>query len=194
MAGLAIGALSLASAMNQARGQRRAARGTERAGELEGALYDQNAEFAERQADDAIARGHETEGRYRAGVRQVIGTQRAGYAAQGVDVGDGSAAEVQADTAYIGELDALTIRNNAKREAYGFKVDAWNSRNQGELARMSGRNQAASLRNQSYSTLLSGAAGFVGSYSSRLRAPKRSTGGAGGPNYGRPWDREWSNS
>jgi hypothetical protein len=124
----------------------------------ESQVYGINAELAEAQAVDAVARGAEAAGRHRARTRQVIGSQRAGLAAQGVDIGDGSAADVQADAATLGELDALTIENNAKREAWGYKVQASEYRNQSKLVRRGGRAMASAARMQGYSTLLTGGA------------------------------------
>jgi hypothetical protein len=70
----------------------------------------------------------------------MVGTQRAGQAAGGVDVGYGSTVDVQADAKYLGELDAQTIRQNAQREAWGYKVTAVDYRKQAEVTRMTGEN------------------------------------------------------
>lgn len=101
-------------------------------------LQDFNAKVADLQAQDAVERGAEEESRYRTQVRGAIGTQRAGFAAQGVRVGFGSAVDVQADAAYLGELDALTIRTNAARESWGFKTQATDLRKRAEIARKEG--------------------------------------------------------
>jgi hypothetical protein len=68
----------------------------------------------------------------------MIGAQRAGIAAGNIDVGYGSAVDVQADAAHLGELDALTIRNNAQREAWGFKVEAIDTRQRAKITRKEG--------------------------------------------------------
>ena len=52
---------------------------------------------------------------------QMKGTQRARLSANGIDISEGSAASIQADTDWMGEMDALTIRDNANREAWGYK-------------------------------------------------------------------------
>lgn len=54
----------------------------------------------------------------------LIGRQRAVYAAGNLDVNSGSPLDIQSDTAQIGRLDSLTIRNNAAREAYGYQANA----------------------------------------------------------------------
>lgn len=133
------------------------AKAAARRGRYEQQIYEMNATVAEWQAADAIARGREAEGRQRQETRGLVGAQRTSLAAQGIDIESGSAADVQADTEYLGELDRLTIRNNAARAAWGFQVDAVNLRQQGRLARMGGNAQAGAFANQSYGTLLTGA-------------------------------------
>src|SRR5688572_21516346 len=83
-----------------------------------------NAQVAEESAKDATARGQDEAAKQAAMTRGVIGSQRAGFAGQNVDVNQGSAVDVQADAAYLGELDRQTILNNAAREALGYKQDA----------------------------------------------------------------------
>lgn len=74
--------------------------------------------------------------------RGLIGAQRAGYAAQGVELDEGTAKAVQTQSAGMGELDALTIRNNAAREAWGYRVGATNSRMGGKYAAQEANTQA----------------------------------------------------
>jgi hypothetical protein len=91
----------------------------------------------ERLADDAIARGEELARRYNLDLAQLIGRQRVAGAAQGLDLSQGSLAAIQSDTARIGALDVETIRENARREAFGL--------------RQAGKNQALALRSQATS-------------------------------------------
>lgn len=58
--------------------------------------------------------------------RQNIGAIKAGQAASGIDVNSGSAVDVRSSADELGQLDALTVRSNAAREAYGYKVQASN--------------------------------------------------------------------
>lgn len=81
---------------------------------------------ADYQAQDALKRGQVAEQERRQKTAQQIGAQRAALASSGTDVNTGSNADIQGDTASTGELDALTIRNNAEREAYDKKVMASN--------------------------------------------------------------------
>jgi hypothetical protein len=97
-------------------------------------LAEYNAKVATLQGKYAIERGQQTEARARIATGQMQGAQRAAYAGQNVLVDDGTALEAQTDAAKWGEIDALTIRNNAALEAWGFKQSAINSRIQGQMA------------------------------------------------------------
>lgn len=141
--GLAVSGIAL-----QAYGQHKAGQAAEkgaqaaaRVSESEATLSEYNAGVAALQAKDAIARGVEQESRFRSQVRGAIGTQRAGFAASNVDVGFGSAVDVQADAAYLGELDSLTIRNNARREAWGYEVQSYDLKQRAAISRQGGQAQ-----------------------------------------------------
>ena len=128
-ASLAVGAAGTAmSAMGQAQQQQ--------AQQQQAAMYGaqaryqeqiarQNQVFAqqqgERQAADAKQRGEVAEASRRRLMGQQIGEQTARLAGQGTDL-EGSPTDILGDTAAAGEFDALTIRSNAAREAYGYKL------------------------------------------------------------------------
>lgn len=102
---------------------------------------DANSIIARMQAQRALEVGRVNETKSRIATRQMIGTQRANMAAQGIDVnkaGD-SSVDVQADTAGLGEIDALTIRNNAALTAWGFNVQANDLTRQAGMKRAAGR-------------------------------------------------------
>jgi len=103
-----------------------------------------NARIADLQAEDAILRGRDDERLFRRQTDVLIGAQRTSLAAQGIEIDSGTALRIQEDTAALGELDALTIRNNARREAWGYQVQAGDQRLRGDIARAEGRNRAMS--------------------------------------------------
>lgn len=107
----------------------------------------QNAAFADAAANDAIKRGEFEADQSRIDTRGMIGAQRAGFAANGVDVNSGSAADIQDDTAALGELDALTIKNNAAREAWGYRT-------QSQQYQQAARNAQRSARSNMFGSLL----------------------------------------
>lgn len=169
IASLAGTALSAAGQIKAGRAAKRAGIAQQQAAESEARLDEYNASVADLQAKDAIERGVEEESRYRAGVRGLIGAQRAGYAASGVDVGFGSPVDVQADTARIGELDALTIKTNATREAWGYNVQAFDLRQRAQIARQGGAYAAAAGRSAAGAAYL-GAAGTIAAGTGNLLA------------------------
>lgn len=120
----------------------RAGKAGQEAANSQADLADWNAQVADLQAKDAVVRGAHDESRFREGVNQMIGSQRSGIAASGVDVNSGSAVDVQADTRHLGELDALTIRTNAAREAWGYQVQGQDLRRRAEITRKEGVNIA----------------------------------------------------
>lgn len=100
-----------------------------------------NARLANTQADDAIARGDVEAKTLKSKIGQVVGTQRAGFASQGVDVNNGSAAQVQDDTRTLIERDATTIKNNAWREAWGYRMEAQNYTGTASMIKTAGENR-----------------------------------------------------
>lgn len=101
-----------------------------------------NAQLAEAQASEALAAGAVEHDRYLATVRGFLGEQRAAIAASGLDQGSVVAQTLTADTAGMGEADALILQANAAREAWGYRVDAANRRASATMARRTGAMQA----------------------------------------------------
>lgn len=147
---IALGTSSLAGGIQESR----AAKSQARVAETQGALA---AEFAEIQAQDALKRGKEDARQASRQTKQLIGKQRAIQAAQGIDVGSGTALDIQAETAEFGEIDESRIRMNAYREAWGFKSEATASRSQGRLS-------SIGLKQQARSSLLTGGLGAAGGF------------------------------
>lgn len=111
-------------------------------GDYQNEQYQQNAKNAERDARLAEKRGEEQAINQGKQVNQIVGQQRVGYAASGVDVSTGSAAAVTAETFKIGFEDMNTIKNNAYLEAMGFRQQAANYRTAGEQAVKGAQNAA----------------------------------------------------
>jgi hypothetical protein len=130
-----------------------------KAGRHEQEVAEQNARLDRLRQDQAREAGNSQEEQQRARVRQVLASQRAAFAAQGIDASTGSPLDILGDTAGAGYGDALTMRSNALREAWGFGVSATNEVNRGRAARRSGNSQAVG-------TLLSSAASAAGQWGS----------------------------
>lgn len=72
--------------------------------------------------------------------RALTGGEQANQAASGVDVNSGSAVDVRASSTELGMLDALTVRSNAAREAYGYKQQATSQEEQSTLDTFEAKN------------------------------------------------------
>lgn len=142
-------------------------------GRFENDIAERNAKLAEKQGEDALNVGNFEENRMRLQTEQEEGATRAAAGASGASVASGSAVDVRASQQLVGDVDALTIRNNAARQAWGYDVEAANERMQGRLALLAGENEAATERTGAATTLLTGAANM---YSlSKLRVAKPTT-------------------
>jgi len=114
------------------------------AGQEAGRFAHENAQLARKQAKQAIAAGEvQVQGLNRQ-ARRIQGQQRASAAGQGVDVGTGSAADVQEETARLAGEDIARVRNNASLEAFGFQSRAFNEERAGSAARRAGAFRAGS--------------------------------------------------
>lgn len=135
MAALASSLLQLAASGAQAQATR------SRAG-TEAATLKANARLADLQAEDARMRGDLAAADTLRQGRAFEGAQRAALASQGVDVNSGTPLEIQEDTAYLARLDAEQQRNNAWREAFGYRADADMMRMQARLGKRAAGNEA----------------------------------------------------
>ena len=132
-------------------------------GQYQKDLGNYNAKVDEIKATQALEAGVAAEDAHRAKVRQMIGQQRAGMGASGVEVDSGTFGDILADSAAQGEMDAVAIRTNAMREAWGYRESAKQSVAEGKWAGRSGTFN-------SLGTLLSGS---VQTYSAGKTAKSR---------------------
>ena len=102
------------------------------------------ARLSDLKAESAITRGRDDEAEQKRKTKLLIGKQRARLSAQGIEIDSGSALDIQLDAAEFGAADALTIRNNAFREATGHRIEAIDFRNQAEFAKLSGSSRSGS--------------------------------------------------
>lgn len=157
-------ALTIGSTLLGAAGAVQQGQATAAASRYSANVMDMNATLADRRAKDALERGAVAEQRKRQEVSAIVGKQTAAMAANGVDISFGSPLDTLTDTAVLGELDALTIRTNAHREAYDYRVQAVNQRAQGNLERMKGDAAATGGYLKAAGTILGGAGTAYGQY------------------------------
>jgi len=109
--------MSATAAYTQAKNQQAAL-------QAEAQVQQNNATLAGWQADDAIARGETAANTALLKGAQVKGSARATLAANGVALEGGSAQAVLNDTDYITAVDVAQLRDNAAREAWGYRQQA----------------------------------------------------------------------
>jgi len=170
--GLGIAGLGLQTygTIQAGRAQTAAGEASKRIGEAQAGLAEMNAQIADLQAEDARSRGHLDAQRYRQQVRTLLGEQRAAIGASGIDVGTGTAVDVQVDTEMLGELDARTILLNADREAWGYDVEATDLRARAEILRQEGANAAEIGRANARASYISGAGTLLSGGANLLNA------------------------
>lgn len=150
--------LVIASTLLSAAGSIQQGNAANAAGKYNNQVAQMNAAISEKRAFDAVERGKIAEQQKRREVAAISGKQQAAMAANGVDITFGSPLDTLVDTAIQGELDALTIRSNAYREEYDYRVQASNQRAQGELQRMQGKAAKTAGYIGAGSTILGGSA------------------------------------
>lgn len=104
----------------------------------------------DRQARDAELRGANDVTLIGNAAKRLQGKQVAASAGQGVDVNTGSALDAQVETDQMSEMDKLMARNNAAREAYGYRSAASATRSGAGMQAMGARNAARATMLQSY--------------------------------------------
>jgi hypothetical protein len=121
-----------------------------------------NNELLEIQRQDVIRQGAREGGKIREAAGRMESDQIAAYAAQGIDVSSGSAALVRADTNYLAEIDALEVKNNAIKAAFGYRINQIQNT-------ITARNNSAAASNRAGQTLVSGGLGAISDIASAYK-------------------------
>ena len=146
-----------------------------------------NARIAELGAQSALLQGQQQVGAQTLRAGQLKSRQRAAMAANGVDLGTGSAAEVQASTDLMKEIDKNILEANAIRSTWGYRAQAVNFQNEALASRASAKSIKPGMT--AFSTLL-GSTGSVASLWYQIKQaelfdtkPKRSANYGWGDTY-----------
>ena len=140
--------------------------GAIRQGQAAGAAADYNAKIASQNAQIADAQGEAAAQAQQRDAQRRMGAAVAAYGASGVQMSDGSPADVLADSARMAELDKLTTKYNYKLRALGHS-------NQAAL-------DSASASNYRSSGYVSAAGSLLSGYGSLIPKLGSATGGGGG--------------
>lgn len=134
------------------------------AAKFNSAVSKRNAAISRQNAQIVMQSGEAQAGIQEQKTRAVAGATKTNQAASGVDVNSGSAVDVQSSQAALGELDALTVRSNATREAYGYKVKATNEDAQSNLDDYEAKNDIQGSQIGAVGTFIGGAGDAASSY------------------------------
>jgi hypothetical protein len=132
--GVASAAMSAMSAMQQSQAAQDQAN-------YQAQVARNNAIIAQQQADDAQSLARMREREHRTQVKGFKGKQRSILATSGFEANEDDALDILADTAEIGEVDALKIRNKGKREAHRHHLAAQSGQAQAGLFGMQAAQQ-----------------------------------------------------
>lgn len=92
--------------------------------ELNRDIANMNAEFAELDAYDSELEGYGEATRYQSVIDNTLAEQQAALTAADVDVSYGSAASIQEESKFMGELNKMEIEKQAQEKALGYKRQA----------------------------------------------------------------------
>lgn len=127
-------------------------------------------------ADAAMAAGQVEESNAKLKTGMTMAAQKAAQAANGVQVGVGSAKQVRDSTAYVGALDAAMIHYNAARAAFGHEAQAANYAAQAELDKRAGSGKLVEGLFKGMGSVLSGASSLSEKYAQyKLSGASKST-------------------
>lgn len=117
----------------KAQGQIQAATGEAQAALFNSEIATANAGIATQNATMVGQAGDAQAGISEQQTRAQVGAIKVNQAAAGVDVNSGSAVDVRNSASGVGMLNALTIRSNAAKQAYGFQTQAASDTAQSKL-------------------------------------------------------------
>lgn len=129
----AVAGAQLAGSTINAYGQLQAAKAKSDTYNFNAGLAEENAEISEQKGAWAAEIGDQDASASQMKTAAKVGSIKANQGASGIEIGTGSNADVVTSAREIGMLDALTIRSNAAREAYGYATEAYNYRMQAGL-------------------------------------------------------------
>ncbi|EGQ8036340.1 hypothetical protein ACU63D_000325 [Vibrio parahaemolyticus] len=130
-AGMEGAALVGATAMGAASGAKAGA--DYQAAEYSQKLAEQNVDILESQAESERIAGSQEAQKKTIETRQQTSRAAVELAGRGLDISSGTAEDLLAQNQEVGQLESMTILNNANRRAFGYESQAQNISSQAEL-------------------------------------------------------------
>lgn len=113
-----------------------------------------NAEMADNAARQVMRKLEDDEASYMEGVGQLIAQQRSSAAGQGIKVGVGVSAQLEAETRDIAMKDLNAMRSAAAQQALGLRAQAFNQR-------VAGMVESGNIRNAAQADMLNAQANMM---------------------------------
>lgn len=177
LAGISLGVSAIGAGVS-AYGSYKQQSAANQAYEYNAQMSERNSQVAKIQADQTRAQG-ETAARNKAReVSLLQGSQRAGYAGGGILVDSDTAYDIGEETAVTGALDSLTLKQNARKQAWAYDVQAQNYSTDAAFSRSKKVNPWLSAG----TSLLTSSSNMLSTYA--LSKQKTSTGTNSGTNWG----------
>lgn len=170
-ASVAAGAVSAVGSMQQADAASKAA-------SYNSQLAAENAQIANNNATQAAASGEAQAEQQALKTRAEVGNIKANQSASGIDINSGSSVDVRSSAQELGELNALTVRSNAAKQAYGYETQAASETGQSQLDKMQASSASAAGSINAGSSVLGGVGGAASNYANFLKV------GGGGSTLG----------
>lgn len=126
-------AIAAVGALSSSQASSKQAAATQQSEEIQAQTQANNATIANWDASDAITRGQQQAQQSQQNTASLASTQRATMAANGLDLTQGTPANILASTKYQGQLDTNTIQANAARQAWGYANQANNATTNSQL-------------------------------------------------------------
>lgn len=139
----------------------------------------QNAQLAQQNAVQASQAGEAQVAASQQKTRAQVGAIKAGEAASNVDVNSGSAVDVRSSAADLGELDAITVRSNAAKQAYGYETQNTSYEDQANLEAAQSENSSTAGEIGAGSTLIGGLGSASSNYARFMTQSSSMTAGGG---------------
>ena len=158
LAGSALGGLTSAVGAIQSGAAQSAAAG------YQAQVAANNEKIAQQNAAQATATGAVQVEQQGIKTKAEVGAIKAAQAASNIDVNTGSALDVRSSAAALGELDALTIRSNAEKQAYGYETQATSFAGQQSLAESEASEAEIGAGIGAFGSVLGGATGVGNTY------------------------------
>lgn len=157
---MGLGALGAGAAAISAIGAATSAVAQGQASSYQSQVAKNNQQIAGQNANYAASQGAQQVNQEAMQVRGQIGQQKAAQASSGLDVNSGSAVDVRASTAQLGQQSIANVRNSGARQVYGYTTQGQNFGEQAAMDQAQADQAPVSAALGATSSLLSSSSGI----------------------------------